>query len=80
MKRGQKLDPPPVPAAIQALQPGAGIFYRHDAGAPEIEISGAALNGYQGTFEWALWQVDSRRGGYVVERDAAGKVVRRHPR
>lgn len=44
--------------------------YRHHAGAPWLPAS---------DFQEAIFRVDSRQGGRVEERDAEGRLTRRHP-
>lgn len=55
------------------------IVYCHHAGGVELEPPPELPDGYRTVWEWAVCQVDSRQGGYVRERDAAGQIVRQHP-
>ncbi len=81
MKRGKRLDPK---LATPPPGPGVGlrIVYCHHAGGMEAEAHEELRperSGYRTLWAWAVCQVDSRRGGYVREMDAAGNVVRQHP-
>ncbi len=65
-----------------AVGPGLRVVYCHHAGGTELEVFPQLRperSGYPTAWEWALCQVDTRRGGYVRELDAAGNVVRQHP-
>jgi len=70
---------PPEPETPHA----PGIFFRHDADAPEREVGMdyrvGAWHPQDAQWSFAVCQVDSRQGGYVVEYGVDGRVQRRHP-
>lgn len=75
MRRRGATNAAPQPAA----GPGVRIVFCHHEGAPERDTSETLPGYYRDRWEYAVCQVDSRRGGYVRELDAAGRIVRQHP-
>lgn len=81
MARRKQAEPEPAPreADPEEVSTGPGIFYRPTAAAGEQRAAEMFRGGFKDTWQYAVYQVNSRQGGYVEERDAEGKVLRRPP-